>query len=98
MLSAPIGFCCMKMEPEVGASRPLIILIRVVLPLPFGPSRPMMCPLSMARLIWSMAVFCRNIWSDLYTPTKCSLFFSFHRLIHERQDFIILKAELPHLC
>ncbi len=41
---------------------------------------------------------CRNIWSDLLHSNKVLIVFSFHRLIHERQDFIVLKAELPHLC
>ena len=38
-----------KILPAVGVRRPLIILIRVVLPLPLGPSSPMILPLGMVR-------------------------------------------------
>src|SRR5580698_7124794 len=46
----------MRMLPEVGASKPVNILIVVDLPAPFGPRNPKNCPASTRRFTWSTAV------------------------------------------
>ncbi len=42
--------------PEVGASRPVSILIVVVLPAPLGPRKPKISPSGTWKLTWSTAV------------------------------------------
>ena len=38
--------------PAVGVNKPAQVLINVVFPLPFGPSKPIIFPASKFRLIW----------------------------------------------
>src|SRR5688572_17804115 len=56
-------------RPEVGVSRPEMQLIVVVLPAPFGPSRPKILPGSAAKLIPSTATrspYClRSSWTSI---------------------------------
>jgi hypothetical protein len=46
--------------PVPGVSRVVIILIVVVLPAPFGPSRPYISPGSIDRFTWSTARWVAN--------------------------------------
>ena len=60
--------------PPVGASNPLINLIKVVFPLPFGPRRPIILPDSKERVILSSACL-RPYFLDRFLHSRIVLIF-----------------------
>src|SRR5262245_10479765 len=58
--------------PEVGASSPFSILIVVVLPAPFGPRKPKICPRGTSKLTASTATKSPNVLVSSWTTTAGS--------------------------
>ena len=56
LVSIPICLPSIKISPWYCFNKPVIILINVVFPLPFGPNKPIIFPLGKDKSTWSRAL------------------------------------------
>jgi len=94
-LSFPGALPLIQSSPAVGTSRPLASLIKVVFPLPLGPSRPTIRPGSMVKLIPSRAVTApKRLLSPLHSRMLMVSLLSFR--LYKCDDLSQLEPQLVH--
>ena len=97
LVSTPIGTPERVMSPEVGFTRPAIIFIKVVLPLPLEPSRAYILPgMKSMETPLTAVIFIYFLVTLLHCSIIKSLHILFMIIVNEINNLLFRKAKACH--